>query len=768
MVKNAVIVPAGAKGGFVVKRATNNLSRDEVQSIGIASYQTFVRGLLDVTDNIVNDIVVHPDDTRCFDGPDPYLVVAADKGTAAFSDIANAIAQEYRFWLGDAFASGGSNGYDHKVMGITARGAWVSVQRHFMEAGVNVQADPVQVIGIGDMSGDVFGNGLLLSPSIQLVAAFNHAHIFIDPAPSAEISLAERRRLFLLPRSGWNDYDNGAISTGGGVFSRTQKSIAISQPMRDLLNIEEAQLTPDRLIQAILRAPVDLLWNGGIGTYIKATTESDEMVGDRANDAVRINANELRVRVVGEGGNLGLTQWARVEFALAGGAINTDFIDNAGGVDCSDHEVNIKILLGEALACGDIEPAERNWLLEQLDAEVAELVLSNNIRQTLCLSLAKRHSATRFEEYARLLERLEEHLQLDRADQGIAADDALAERAAHGNGFTRPELAVMLGYAKIYLKAQLLGCGLDNDPVISRVAATAFPQQLRTKYSSAITRHRLHNEIVCTQVANSIVDRMGMTFVNRLVEFVGCTALEAVQAYWAVQSMFDFDEQWGAIESLSLNASHKLELLLEIIRLGRRATRWLIRNNRGRLQPATLLQRFAEPVRSLLETAPGSFMSPVQRAAFDEASQQLEKAGLPSSVARKHAHETRLLVALPVVEVAQRTHRSALEVIPIFAEMGVLLGTDTLIAQLDELDGDHWQAMERDALLDDVLTQQLELTSRAINAQLTPSEWAAKNSVFMRDWNRVLADLRPGSITSITLYSMTVRKLGDLTKQIEA
>ncbi|WP_313395953.1 NAD-glutamate dehydrogenase domain-containing protein, partial [Pseudomonas sp.] len=462
-VKNSVIVPVGAKGGFLPRRLPLGGTRDEIAAEGVACYRIFISGLLDITDNLKDGGVVPPANVVRHDDDDPYLVVAADKGTATFSDIANGIAIDYGFWLGDAFASGGSAGYDHKKMGITARGAWVGVQRHFRERGINVQQDPITVIGVGDMAGDVFGNGLLMSDKLQLVAAFNHLHIFIDPNPDPATSFVERKRLFDLPRSAWSDYDTSIMSEGGGIFPRSAKSIAISPQMKERFAIEADRLTPTELLHALLKAPVDLLWNGGIGTYVKASSESHADVGDKANDALRVNGNELRCKVVGEGGNLGMTQLGRVEFGLQGGATNTDFIDNAGGVDCSDHEVNIKILLNEVVQGGDMTEKQRNQLLGSMTDEVAGLVLGNNYKQTQALSLAARRARERIAEYKRLMADLESRGKLDRAIEFLPSEEQLAERLAAGQGLTRAELSVLISYSKIDLKEQLLKSLVPDD-----------------------------------------------------------------------------------------------------------------------------------------------------------------------------------------------------------------------------------------------------------------------------------------------------------------
>ncbi|MGB2131197.1 MAG: NAD-glutamate dehydrogenase domain-containing protein, partial [Marinobacterium sp.] len=490
-VKNSVIVPAGAKGCFIVKQPPQAGGREALHAEGVACYQTFIRGLLDLADNLVAGQVVPPTAVVRHDEDDPYLVVAADKGTATFSDIANRIAEEYGFWLGDAFASGGSEGYDHKKMGITARGAWESVKRHFHERGLDTQTQPFTVVGIGDMGGDVFGNGMLLSDQIRLVGAFNHQHIFIDPAPNEALSFQERKRLFELPGSSWGDYDASLISKGGGVFSRSAKWIPVSDEMRAVLDIDTQRLTPHELIQALLTAPVDLLWNGGIGTYIKARQESHEAVGDKSNDGLRINADQLRCKVLGEGGNLGATQRGRIEFALSGGAANTDFIDNAGGVDCSDHEVNIKILLNECVQQGDMSLAERNQMLRDMTPEVAELVLSNNYRQAFALSIATAGASRCLEDHVRFIKRLEEAGKLDRALECLPADDELQQRRANAQGLTRPELSVLISYAKIELKQALVQAWIARDLRFADALYDAFPLSLRERFPEAIEQHRL-------------------------------------------------------------------------------------------------------------------------------------------------------------------------------------------------------------------------------------------------------------------------------------
>ena len=508
-------------------------------------------------------------------------MVAADKGTATFSDEANAISEHYGFWLGDGFASGGSNGYDHKKMGITARGAWVAVQRHFRELGVDVQTEPVTVLGIGDMGGDVFGNGMLLSESIKLVAAFNHLHIFIDPDPDPALSFAERQRLFKAPQAGWTDYDPEKISKGGGVFSRKSKSIPLSAEMKAAFDLSADSLAPDDLVHELLKAPLDLIWNGGIGTYVKASSESDADAGDRANDHLRVDAIGAQSQgVFGEGGNLGLTQKARIEFALNEGSVNTDFIDNAAGVDCSDHEVNIKVALNGLIAAGDMTAKQRNQLLEDMTEDVAELVLSNNRRQTRTLSLARLHAATRTSEYRRFITFMESAAGLDRALEFLPTDEELSERP--GQGLTRPELSVLLAYAKIHIKQTLVDTGIDQDPVVHREILGAVPDALRTRFESVMLEHPLRRQIIASQVANSIVDHMGITFVVHLLEFVGGSMEEMVEPITALSKRSAFADWFDAIEAeQNVPEQVRLDMLLDLIRLGRRATRWILRHRRS-------------------------------------------------------------------------------------------------------------------------------------------------------------------------------------------
>ena len=578
MTKNAVIVPVGSKGGFVVKQPPHD--RSLLRDVGIGCYRTFVGGLLDLTDNIVDGEVVHPPDTVVLDDDDPYLVVAADKGTATFSDIANEVSAEYEFWLGDAFASGGSAGYDHKAMGITARGAWESVRRHAAVLGKDADRDPLSVVGIGDMSGDVFGNGMLISPNIRLVAAFDHRHVFIDPDPVPSEAHAERRRLFELPRSSWADYDERLISAGGGVYARTLKAIELSPQACRVIGAAEGPLTPNEVISAILRAPVDLLWNGGVGTYVKSSTESNADVGDRANDGLRVNGNELRAKMVGEGGNLGLTQLGRIEYDLSGGLIYTDAIDNSAGVDCSDHEVNLKILLDALVRDGEMTLRQRNGLLHEMTDDVASLVLEDNRSQTLALMIARSQTLAMVNVHARYIEALESEGWLDRALEFLPTDKQIAERQSAGTGLCAPEFAVLIAYTKNADVAEIMRSDLPDDPVLRKDLVRYFPSAVRHRYADAITRHRLRREITATQLVNQMVNLSGISFDHRMTEETGSGVAEVARAWAAAREILGFEVLWDQIETLDerVALTTRLELLLDCRRMNERATLWLLRN----------------------------------------------------------------------------------------------------------------------------------------------------------------------------------------------
>lgn len=770
-VKNSVIVPVGAKGGFVCRKPPVDGGRDAFLAEGIACYQLFIQSLLDVTDNLIEGEVVPPQRVVRWDEDDPYLVVAADKGTATFSDIANAISRDNHFWLGDAFASGGSNGFDHKKMGITARGGWVSVQRHFLQLGVDVQREDFSVVGIGDMAGDVFGNGMLLSEHICLVAAFNHMHIFIDPNPDAAKSFAERKRMFALPRSSWEDYNSDLISAGGGIFSRGAKSIVISPEMKRRFDIEQDRLTPNELITALLTAPVDLLWNGGIGTYVKAQQENHAEVGDKANDSVRVDGRDLRCKVVGEGGNLGMTQRGRIEYSLNGGLCNTDFIDNSAGVDCSDHEVNIKILLNELVAAGDMTAKQRNALLEKLIDPVGELVLLNNFRQAQALSVAQFDADKRIAEHQTVIQSLEAAKLLDRRLEFLPSDDEIAERRGRGLGLTRPEFAIVMSYIKGMLKEQLARESLHEDPYILASVERAFPEMLRKKYREQIYQHKLLGEIVATQMANDVVNYMGLSFIHRLRESTGGSASDVLKAYVFARDVFDIVPHWQAIEQLKeLPQAMQMHMMRDLMRLGRRATRWALRNRRQQLDIATELAVFKPQIAEIS----GSILALLRGRAIDrwrDRFDRLRAANVPEDLAHHSASSFVMYSCLAIIDAAQQVEAPLLEVADVYFDISQQLDLDWFATQLIELKIDNqWQAMARETFMDDLDWQHRALTVNVLHCMRDMQcdlagcrdEWQAQNASYIERWRRVLTQLQNTDSVDFAMYSVATRELFDL------
>ncbi|MFC6672612.1 NAD-glutamate dehydrogenase [Marinobacterium aestuariivivens] len=772
-VKNAVIVPVGAKGGFVAKCLPEEGGREAVQAEGIACYQTFIRALLDLADNLVGGEVVPPEQVVRHDGDDPYLVVAADKGTATFSDIANAIAAEYGFWLGDAFASGGSQGYDHKGMGITARGAWESVKRHFRELGLDTQREPFTVLGIGDMAGDVFGNGLLLSPHARLVAAFNHQHIFVDPDPDTAAAFAERQRLFALSRSSWSDYDDALISAGGGIFSRSAKSIPVSDQMRRRFDIQAERLTPNELISALLRAPVDLLWNGGIGTYVKASTESHADVGDKANDALRIDGRELRCRVLGEGGNLGFTQLGRIEFALGGGRCNTDFIDNAGGVDCSDHEVNIKILLNEVVAAGDMTVKQRNVLLRDMTDAVARLVLDNNYHQVLALSLARRHAETVPDEYSRLIGQLETEGKLDRELEFMPDDETLLARKSRGEGLTRPELSVLISYVKADLKEALNRPEIHRDAYLTREVDGAFPAALLQRFPEAVAGHRLRNEILATQLANGMVNRMGISFPAVVRQATGAEYADVARAYVVARDIFAMEQAWQQIEDLDGEVSTEVQdsMMAELIRLVRRATFWLVRHHRQQIDVSACIERYRPGIEAQVACM-GELIQGSRLETWEERRAQLADASVSQTLASFVASADSLFSSLGIIRIGEQTGRPVEEVARVYFALGDQLDLHWFGQQIRGFEAhSHWQSLACDGYLDDLSTQQRELTARALNhsgdqagAVERVADWLGDQPQSVRRWQAMLNELRSAQVRDCSIFSVALRELQELSQ----
>lgn len=769
-VKNAVIVPSGAKGGFVCKKMPPAATREQQQAEAIACYQLFIRGLLDLTDNLVDGRIVVPEKVVRYDNDDPYLVVAADKGTASFSDIANKISAEYNHWLGDAFASGGSQGYDHKAMGITARGAWISVQRHFREKNIDVQTQAISVIGIGDMAGDVFGNGMLLSESVLLVAAFNHQHIFIDPNPDSATSFAERKRLFNLPKSTWDDYEKTLISEGGGVFNRSAKSIAISPQMRTRFALDAASLTPVELIHELLRAPVDLIWNGGIGTYVKASTETHADVGDKANDNLRVNGSDLRCKVFGEGGNLGMTQRGRVEYCLNGGACNTDFIDNAGGVDCSDHEVNIKILLNDVVANGDLTLKQRNQILLDMTDNVAQLVLHNNARQTQAISVAQSESLRRSAEYRRFMNALQDAKRLDRKLEFLPSDDVLLERQTHGKGLTRPELAVLISYAKAVLKEDLAQSDLVDDDYIVRFIETAFPQKIVQLFPLALRNHRLRREIVATQLANDMVNTMGISFAHRLTESTGASVADVAKAYVIARDIYAMPAFLTAMETATAIPPEVQKLLInDMMRKIRRASRWFLRNRRRYLNPSSEVELFAPGLHDINQQLP-NLLSGDALVEWENNSQKLRDLGLPTDLVTRVAHPADLYSGLSVVEAARIANQDVIKLAEIYFAVGNYLSLPWFAQQISNLPVDnYWQAMARETYLSDLESQLRSLSIALIrfkDEQITLGEllarWSEQHARLIGRWKTMVNDLQAVNGTDFAMIAVALRDLLDL------
>ncbi|HLY53791.1 MAG TPA: NAD-glutamate dehydrogenase [Steroidobacteraceae bacterium] len=768
-VKNTLIVPVGAKGGFVPKRLSG--SREEIQAEVVCCYQTFIRGLLDLTDNIVSGRIVPPPQVVRRDGDDPYLVVAADKGTATFSDVANAISAEYRFWLGDAFASGGSAGYDHKRMGITARGAWECVKRHFREMGIDIQRQDFTVVGIGDMSGDVFGNGMLLSRHIRLQAAFDHRHIFLDPDPDPAVSFAERARLFDLPRSSWDDYDRRKISRGGGVFARSAKSIALSAEVRALLGLADGSAAPNEIIRAILTLPVDLLWNGGIGTYVKATDERHAEVGDRTNDGLRVNGQALLAKVVGEGGNLGLTQRGRIEYALARGRLNTDFIDNSAGVNTSDVEVNVKIVLNPLVSAEKLSRGERNRLLARMTHEVAALVLRNNYLQSQALSTLELQGVGRLMEFQYLIHSLERAGVLNRALEFLPSDDELTDRRKSGMGLTRPELAILLAYSKIWLSNHLLASDVPEDPYLSAELERYFPAPMQERFRRAIAHHRLRREIITTATTNSLVNRMGPTFVPRVQGDTGAEPAQIARAYTAAREIFSMREVWEQIEALDNKVPAKLqyEAAFQTSRLLRHATYRLLALG-GALQVDAAVRTFRAGVRQLEAETP-AVLTGTELVRFEEVRKRYGDAGLPPALATRIAALEALNAALDIVEVAASHKVSVAETARVYFEVGARIGCDWLQSRIEELAVEgQWQAVARSGLRDAALRVHRRLAERVLARRdrgATPARvtaWIESGGKELAHSHRTIADMRAadaGDFATLSVGLEALRKLAD-------
>jgi glutamate dehydrogenase len=768
-VKNTVIVPVGAKGGFVCKQLPKG-NRQEIFEAGKECYRTFIRALLDITDNIVAGEIVPPKDVVRLDEDDAYLVVAADKGTATFSDVANAIADEYNFWLGDAFASGGSVGYDHKAMGITAKGAWESVKRHFREMDIDCQSTDFTCIAIGDMAGDVFGNGMLLSKHIRLQAAFNHMHIFIDPSPEAESSYIERERLFNLAGCTWEDYNKELISKGGGIFSRHVKSIKLTPEIKKMIGTQKQNMAPTDLMQALLSMKVDLLWNGGIGTYVKGSKETHLEVGDRANDTLRINGCDLQAKVVGEGGNLGLTQLGRIEYAANGGRINTDAVDNAGGVDCSDNEVNIKILLNSLVQNGDLTVKQRNKLLYDMTDEVGDIVIEDCYRQTHSLSITAMRSVNQLKEQVRFIQDLERSGKLDRSLEFIPDDEEIADRLAEGKGLTRPELSVLLAYSKMVLKDDLVHAEITENPYHDTLLIDAFPQQLRDKYQNEMQQHPLRAEIIATKLANKIGNDMGFNFVNRMEEETGASVTEIANCYTIASAVFELEGFWEQIEVLDnkISTAIQTEMLFQYRRIVRRVTRWFLRHRDKSLSIAESISLY-QPTFAILSANLFDFMINDEIEAIQRVATDLVEAGVPADIATRLSQLSTLFSTMDIAEVAQENNCTVEQAASLYFKLGASLELHWFLDQINRQPvANHWQALARASFREELDWQQRSLTSVVLRCQCDAqfadleqllNEWIDINDQPLGRWKHILADFKVGQSHDFAKFSVALREL---------
>ncbi len=782
-VKNAVIVPVGSKGGFFPKRLPKGGSPEAVRAEAIGAYKVFLSGLLDLTDNLVADgSIAHPKGVIAYDPVDPYLVVAADKGTATFSDIANGVAQDYGFWLDDAFASGGSAGYDHKAMAITARGAWESIKRHFRELGKDIQRQPVTVVGVGDMSGDVFGNGMLLSKTLRLRAAFDHRHIFLDPDPDAATAWAERRRLFDFPRSSWDDYDRKALSMGGGVWPRALKSVPLSPEVRSLLDVKAHELSPDELIEAILRSRTELLYLGGIGTYVKAAIESNADVGDKANDVLRVNGADLKCQVVGEGANLGFTQAGRVEFALKGGRIDTDAIDNSAGVDTSDHEVNIKILTGLAIRGRALAPSDRDPLLASMTDEVARHVLADNYDQTLILSMLEADAPRELQGQAAFMVALEKRGRLDRELEGLPDAAAIDERAKVGKGLTRPELAVLLAYGKIDLFDDIIASSAPDDPALVATLRDYFPKGL-SRFHEEMSRHPLRREIIATIVGNAVVNLCGPTFPGRLRDAAACDTRALVSAFEAARQVLEFQETWRSVERLDgkVPAAAQTALFNELAYLLRSQTYWLARRSgRESIGIKALVATYGPAVEALRTLVP-AVLSPFERRAAVRRANGWTKLGAPKAIAHSIALMRPLSVAAPLAELAKARDWPIANAAFIYHRVGGVFGFDRLRAAGASRDsGDAYERLAMRRLVEDMLNEQAAIAAAVMAHTKAPyslqdperdvaavTSWSAAHAEAVRQAKATLEEIEKAgggwTFAKLTIANATLRELSALT-----
>ena len=778
MVKNAVIVPVGSKGGFICKKMPKDASRDDMQREAIRCYQTFISGLLDLTDNLVKDKIVQPSNVIPYDDVDPYLVVAADKGTATFSDIANGKSDAYGFWLEDAFASGGSAGYDHKKMGITAKGAWECVKRHFREVGKNIQEEDFSVVGVGDMSGDVFGNGMLLSKHIRLLAAFNHMHIFVDPTPDAASSWEERQRMFNLPRSTWMDYDQSKLSKGGMIYDRSAKSLELTPEIQECFGIKKKQVTPTELMKIILKSKVELLWFGGIGTYIKSEEESHLDVGDRANDMLRINGGDVQASVIGEGANLGVTQRGRIEFAKKGGRLNADFVDNSGGVDCSDHEVNIKILLSSVMSKGKMKIEQRNKLLEKMEEEVSTLVLRNNYQQTQAISLSEAKAANYIETHGSLIRSLEKKSMLNREVEFLPSEEEIQERVQNKKGLTRPELAILTSYSKIKLFNDLLESDFINNEALNESwLKTYFPTEIQKSYEKEILSHRLKNQIIATELAGSLVNRMGFAFVKMKMDKTGMSADAIARAYVIVKEICDLNQYWAKIEALDnhIDTNIQYELLIDVTRLADRLINWFLLNDDGTESIDKIVVTY-KPAMDILKQSISSVLIGETKRSIQRRNRQFEKAGIESALAESLALLPVLGASFEMIRLSQESKADVLTVAKHYFVLGNRLSLDWIRDQgkLLKMD-DYWQAIAVNGMIDDLYSAQAYIIRQVIQDEKKAmkkgeepkkiiARWMNGHETFVLQFDEHMAmmkRLNNINLAHLTIAAQKIRHLGD-------
>ncbi len=767
-VKNTVIVPVGAKGGFVCKAMPENGDRAAIQAEGQACYKIFIRSLLDITDNIVNGEIVPPRDVIRLDEDDPYLVVAADKGTATFSDIANGISDEFSFWLGDAFASGGSVGYDHKKMGITARGAWESVKRHFREIGIDCQTTPFTAVGVGDMAGDVFGNGMLLSKQTRIICAFNHLHIFFDPSPDEKSSYIERKRLFDDPSLSWDDYDRKLISKGGGIFKRSEKAIPLSPEMKKWLGTRQATMTPNELIHNALKMPVDLIWNGGIGTYVKSSKESHAEVGDRANDTTRVNGKDVKAKIVGEGGNLGLTQLGRIEYAANGGLVNTDFIDNVGGVDCSDNEVNIKILLNTLVNAGDLTVKQRNELLYAMTDDVSDIVIQDCYRQTQSISITNLAGVKQLKEQLRFIHGLERDGFLNRELEFIPSDDEISERVVTGQGLTRPELSVLIAYGKMVLKDQFNIPAITDNPYFDRLLVNAFPPVLREKYQAQMQEHPLRSEIIATKLTNEMVNDMGLNFVYRLQEETGASIEQVAEAYTVVKGVFGMSSLWEQVEDLDnkIDAQLQLEMLDTMRRILRRTSRWYIRHGGKTKDIESAIKRYQPAFKAVSDNLSDFLVESECKAVHDE-TQRLISLQVPKDIAYRVACLSNMFSAMDLAQIAELEKRPIDVVARLYYQLGSRFELHWFLDQINQQSvTNHWQALARASYREELDWQQRALTSVLLNiepkakdADKILNSWCDENKEALERWYHMMTEFKTSDNHEFAKFSVALREL---------